>query len=80
MDFFHDLDATEEGLHVSHWDDVAEGRDEIDYSCRANHPHLQTTLPNHPNDEEIDVSPHTHVLNTKPWHQKKRKTTLFLTI
>ena len=25
MDFLHDLDATEEGLHVSHWDDVAEG-------------------------------------------------------
>ena len=35
MDFLHNLDATEEGLHVSHWDDVAEGRDEIDYSCRA---------------------------------------------
>ena len=70
MDFLHDLDATEEGLHVSYWDDVAEGWDEIDYSCRAKQFHLQITLPNHPKDGEIDVSQHTHVLKTKPWYQE----------
>jgi hypothetical protein len=30
----------------------------------------------HPNDGKIDVSRHTHVLKTKPWHQKKRRTML----
>ena len=80
MDFLHDLGATEEALHVSHWDDVAEGREEIDYSCWANRPHLQITLPNHPNDGEIDVSPLTRVLKTKPWHQKKRRTTPLPTV